>query len=192
MNRNVIQLALAQATMMSVNSLMVTAAAIIGSHLAANKALATLPLALYFVAVMLTSIPASLLMGIVGRKRGFLIATVIGIIGGGCGAIGIYLGLFPLFCIGTIATGIYTGFGNYFRFAAIEVAPPDKKNTAISYVLAGGILAAIIGPNLANLSKDVFAVTYVGTLVSVVILYSLNGLNFITMQLPKPAWDWRF
>ena len=173
--------------MMSVNSLMVTAAAIIGSHLATNKALATLPLALYFVAVMLTSIPASLLMGVIGRKRGFLLATLIGIIGGACGAFGIYLGLFPLFCIGTIATGIYTGFGNYFRFAATEVAPPDKKNTAISYVLAGGVLAAVIGPNLANFSKDVFAVTYVGTLVSVIVLYSLNGLNFIAMQLPKPV-----
>ncbi|MDH3634685.1 MAG: MFS transporter [Gammaproteobacteria bacterium] len=186
MNRNVIQLALAQASMMSVNSLMVTAAAIIGSHLATNKALATLPLALYFVAVMLTSIPASLLMGVIGRKRGFLLATLIGIIGGGCGAVGIYQGLFPLFCIGTIAIGVYTGFGNYFRFAATEVAPAEKKNTAISYVLAGGVLAAVIGPNLANLSKDVFAVTYVGTLISVIILYSLNGINFMFMQLPKP------
>lgn len=71
MNRNVIQLALAQAVMMSVSSLMVTAAAIIGSHLATNKALATLPLALYFVAVMLTTIPASLLMGSLGASGDF-------------------------------------------------------------------------------------------------------------------------
>jgi len=187
MNRNVIQLALAQAVMMSVNSLMVTAAAIIGSHLATNKALATLPLALYFVAVMLTTIPASLLMGIIGRKRGFLFATLIGLCGATCGAIGIYQESFLLFCIGTIATGSYTGFGNYFRFAATEVAPKEKKNTAISYVLAGGVLAAIIGPNLANLSKDVFAVTYLGIFISVIILYSLNGINFIYMRLPKPV-----
>ena len=187
MNRNVIQLALAQAVMMSVNSLMVTAAAIIGSHLATNKAFATLPLALYFVAVMLTTIPASLLMGVIGRKRGFLIASLIGLFGATCGAIGIYQGSFLLFCFGTIATGSYTGFGNYFRFAATEVAPKEKKNTAISYVLAGGVLAAIIGPNLANLSKDVFAVTYLGIFVSVIILYSLNGINFICMRLPKPV-----
>ena len=187
MNRNVIQLALAQAVMMSVNSLMVTAAAIIGSHLATNKAFATLPLALYFVAVMLTTIPASLLMGVIGRKRGFLVATVIGLCGATCGAIGIYQESFLLFCFGTIATGSYTGFGNYFRFAATEVAPKEKKNTAISYVLAGGVLAAIIGPNLANLSKDVFAVTYLGIFVSVIILYSLNGINFICMRLPKPV-----
>jgi len=186
-NRNVLLLALAQALMMSVNSLMVTSAAIIGSHLATNKALATLPLALQFVAVMLTTIPASMLMGKIGRKLGFLLATAIGLIGGGCGIVGIYLESFSLFCIGTIGTGIYTGFGNYFRFAATEVSPAERKNTAISYVLAGGVLAAVIGPNLANLSKDVFAVTYLGIFVSVVVLYLFNGINFLCMKLPRPA-----
>lgn len=180
-------LALAQALMMSVNSLMVTSAAIIGAHLATNKALATLPLALQFVAVMLTTIPASMLMAKIGRKLGFMLATLIGISGGICGVIGIYQESFLLFCIGTIGTGIYTGFGNYFRFAATEVSPAEKKNTAISYVLAGGVLAAVIGPNLANLSKDVFAITYLGTLISVIVLYALNGINFLCMKLPKPA-----
>ncbi|MDH3759981.1 MAG: MFS transporter [Gammaproteobacteria bacterium] len=187
MNRNVFLLALAQALMMSVNSLMVTSAAIIGSHLATNKALATVPLALQFVAVMLTTIPASMLMARIGRKPGFMLATLIGISGGACGVIGIYQDSFLLFCIGTIGTGIYTGFGNYFRFAATEVSPPESKNTAISYVLAGGVLAAVIGPNLANLSKDMFAITYLGTLFSVILLYSLNGINFLCMKLPRPV-----
>ncbi len=187
MNRNVLLLALAHAIMMSVNSLMVTSAAIIGSALASNKALATLPLALQFVAVMSATIPASLLMGRLGRKAGFLIATAIGLLGAACGIAGVYQGSFLLFCIGSIGTGVYTGFGNYFRFAATEVSPPEKKNTAISYVLAGGVLAAVVGPNLANLSKDVFAITYLGTFVSVILLYSLNGINFLCMRLPKPV-----
>lgn len=187
MNRNVFLLALAQALMLSVNSLMVTSAAIIGSHLATNKALATLPLALQFVAVMLTTIPASMLMASIGRKLGFLLATLIGLSGAACGVIGIYQESFLLFCIGAIGTGMYTGFGNYFRFAATEVSPPDKKNTAISYVLAGGVLAAVIGPNLANLSKDVFSIAYLGTMISVIVLYSLNGINFLCMKLPLPV-----
>ncbi len=187
MNRNVFLLALAHAIMMSVNSLMVTSAAIIGSALATNKALATLPLALQFVAVMSTTIPASILMGRLGRKTGFLIATALGLAGAACGILGIYQGSFVLFCLGSIGTGIYTGFGNYFRFAATEVSPADKKNTAISYVLAGGVLAAVVGPNLANLSKDVFSITYLGTIVSIFVLYSLNGINFICMKLPRPA-----
>ena len=187
MNRNVFQLALAQALMMSVNSLMVTSAAIIGSMLATNKALATVPMALHLLGNMATTIPASMLMKRIGRKAGFLLATAIGIAGGLVGIIGLYRESFLLFCVASISTGIYTGFGNYYRFAATEVAPPENKNTAISYVMAGGVLAAIIGPNLANLSKDVLTATFAGTILSVVVLYALNGLNILTMKLPRPS-----
>lgn len=186
MNRGVFQLALANAIMMSVNSLMVTSAAIIGSHLATNQALATLPQALQFVAVMATTIPASLLMRRIGRKAGFLLATVVGLLGGACAVVAIYLDSFWLFCFGTLGIGVYTGFGHYYRFAATEVAAPAAKNTAISYVLAGGVLAAISGPNLANYSKDWFVVTYAGTMLSVVLLYGFNGINFLVMRLPRP------
>jgi len=172
--------------MMSVNSLMVTTAAIIGAHLSENPALASLPLALQFVAVTATTIPASMLMQAVGRKAGFLLASAIGIFGAGVGALGIYLESFSLFCIGAIGTGIYTGFGQYFRFAAIEVASPQKKNTAISYVLAGGVVAAFIGPNLAYIGKDIFALTYLGSLLGVVLLYSINGINLLLIKLPPP------
>lgn len=186
MNRSVAQLALAQALMMSVNSLMVTTAAIIGSELTDNPELASLPLAIQFVAVTATTIPASLLMRAIGRRAGFLLASVIGITGAVCGAMGIYLESFPLFCIGTIGTGIYTGFGHYFRFAAIEVATPGKRNSAISYVLAGGVAAAFIGPNLAHLGKDFFALTYLGSLLAVVMLYAFNGVNFLFIRLAPP------
>ncbi|MGD2171133.1 MAG: MFS transporter [Gammaproteobacteria bacterium] len=187
MNRSVFQLALAQAVMMSVNTLMVSSSAIIGSQLAINKALATLPMAFYFVAVMLTTVPASMLMGIVGRKPGFLVATLIGLAGGGCAVLGIYRESFALFCLGSMGVGIYTGFGNYFRFAAIEVATGEKRNAALGYVLAGGILAAFIGPNLANYGRDLFAITYLGTLSAVIVLYAFNGINFLLIKLPKPV-----
>ena len=166
---------------------MVTSAAIIGAHLADNPALASLPLAVQFVAVMGTTIPASLLMRAIGRRAGFLLASLIGIAGASCAALGIYLDSFLLFCCGTVGTGIYTGFGHYFRFTAIEAAPPQHKNTALSYVLAGGIVAAFVGPNLAHLSREVFAVTYLGTLLSVVVLYGLNSINFLLIKLPKPV-----
>ncbi len=187
MNRGVFQLALANAILMSVNSLMVTSAAIIGSHLTSNQALSTLPQALQFVAVMATTIPASLLMRRIGRRAGFLLATVVGITGGVCAVVAIYLDSFWLFCFGTLGVGVYTGFGHYYRFAATEVAAPEAKNTAISYVLAGGVLAAVIGPNLANYSKDWFVVTYAGTMLSVVLLYGFNGINFLCMRLPRPS-----
>ncbi len=187
MNKSIAQLVFAQAILLSVNSLMVTSAAIIGGHLSHNPALASLPLAIQFVAVMGTTIPASLLMRAIGRRGGFLLASVIGIAGASCAALGIYLDSFLLFCCGAFGTGIYTGFGHYFRFAAIEVVPPHKKNSAMGYVLAGGIAAAIIGPNLANISREVFAVTYLGTLLSVVVLYGLNSINFLLIKLPRPV-----
>jgi len=187
MRASIAQLVLAQAITMSVSSLMVTSAAIIGSHLAHNPAWATLPLALQFVAITATTIPASLLMRAIGRRAGFLLASAIGLAGASCAALGIYLGSFALFCCGALGTGIYTGFGHYYRFAAIEVAPLGRKNTAISYVLAGGVIAAVVGPNLANLSRDVFTLTYLGTLLAVVVLYGLNTINFLLIKLPMPA-----
>ena len=186
MNRSIAQLVLAQAAMMSVNSLMVTSAAIIGSRLADNPALASLPRALQFVAVTATTIPASMLMRVLGRRAGFLLASVIGICGASCGALGIYLESFPLFCVGALGTGFYTGLGHYFRFTAIEVVPPQHRNTALGCVLAGGVAAAIVGPNLAYLGKDLFALTYPGTLLAVVLLYAINAINFLLIKLPPP------
>jgi len=184
--RNVIQLALAQALMMSVNTLLITGSSIIGFELADNKALATLPIALQFFAIMLTSIPASLLMNRIGRKKGFIFSSIIGISGSLLALVSVTLHSFVLFCIATLLFGVYTGFGNYFRFVAAEVAPPNQSSIAISYVLAGGVFAAFIGPNLANVSKDVFDITYLGSFIAVLIIYSLNLVNILLMDLPKP------
>jgi MFS family permease len=184
--RNVIQLALAQALMMSVNTLLITASAIIGFELAENKALATLPLAIQFFATMLTTIPASLLMHRVGRRNGFILSSMIGVLGSFAALFAITQQSFMVFCLATLLFGIYTGFGNYFRFVATEVSSPENSNTAISYVLAGGVLAAFIGPNLANISKDLFDIAYLGSFIAVFLLYSLNLVNILLMDLPKP------
>ena len=186
-NKNVIQLALAQALMMSVNTLLLTASSIIGFELADNKALATLPLAIQFFATMLTTIPASLMMNRLGRRKGFIFSSIIGFIGSFTALYAVTQGSFEVFCLATLMFGIYTGFGNYFRFVATEVAPPGHSNTAISYVLAGGVLAAFIGPNLANYSKDTFDIAYLGSFIAVFILYSLNLVNILWMDLPKPV-----
>ncbi|MDJ0834238.1 MAG: MFS transporter [Gammaproteobacteria bacterium] len=184
--RNVFQLAIAQALLMSVNTLLITASAIIGFDLADNKALATLPLAIQFLLAMLTSIPASLLMKRLGRKAGFVISSVIGIVGSLLAMYAVIELSFVSFCLATALFGIYTGFGQYFRFAAAEVADPAHTTTAISYVLAGGVLAAVIGPNLANHSKDLLDVTYLGSFIAVLLLYALNLLNILAIDFPRP------
>ncbi len=171
---------------MSVNTLLITASAIIGYSLAIDKSLATLPLALQFLATMLITIPASLLMNRFGRRKGFIFSSIIGLCGGSLAIVSIYEDSFALFCLTSVLFGIYTGFGNYFRFVATEVAPPEHTNTAISYVLAGGVLAAVIGPNLANYTKDLLEISYLGSFIAVLILYALNLFNILTIDLPKP------
>lgn len=186
-NRNVIQLALAQALMMSVNTLLITASSIIGYELATDKSLATLPLAIQFCSTMLTAIPASLMMGRVGRKYGFMLSTVLGIIGGSLAWLAQEQHSFWLYCIATAFIGVYTGFGNFFRFVATEVSSPQYHSRAISYVLAGGVLAAIIGPNLANLTRDLLPVAWTGSFIAVLIIYVLNGFNLMTIRYATPV-----
>lgn len=184
--RNVLLLSLAQALMMSVNTLLITASAIIGIQLASHKALATLPLAITFCSTMLTSVPASLLMNRWGRRAGFVTSSFIGLSGSLLAIYAVSNNSFVVFCISACLFGIYTGFGNYFRFVAAEVAAPGQHNTAISYVLAGGVLAAFIGPNLANHSKDFFEISFLGSFIAVFIIYALNLINILSMDLPKP------
>lgn len=148
--RNVPLLAISQALMMSSMSLIITTVALVGSNLANDKSLATLPLAALFIAVMLTIIPAAMLMKRIGRKAGFIFATLFGITGGILSTIAIINNNFWLFIAGTMLIGAFNGFGNYFRFAAADTVADDQKSKAISYVMLGGVAAAIIGPNLAK------------------------------------------
>lgn len=173
--------------MMSVNTLLITASSIIGLELAENKSLATLPLAIQFFSTMLTTIPGSFYMKRFGRKSGFILSSIIGLLGGGMAVFSLYAESFAAFCIAAICFGIYTGFGNFFRFVAAEVAAPSQASTAISYVLAGGVIAAVVGPNLANVSRDIFGPAFLGSFIAVIGLYLLNLVNIISMHLPKPV-----
>ncbi len=181
------QLALAQALMMSVNTLLITASAIIGYQLAADKSLATLPLALQFLATMLGSVPASFIMQRIGRKGGFLLASLLGLGGSALAILALLEQSFLLYCLATPLFGLYTAFGNYFRFTATEVAPPSQRDHAISLVLAGGVVAAVVGPNLASHSKTLLQIDFVGSFVAVALLYALNLVNFLSMKLPRPV-----
>ncbi len=180
-------LALCQAYMFICTSMLITISALIGLELADNKALATLPLALQFVAVMATTIPASLIMGRWGRKAGFIIAALIGITGAALSLIALKTNSFGIFCLGTICFGSFNAFGNYYRFTAPEVVDSERKNVAISWVMAGGVLAAFLGPNLANWSQHFVASSkYAGAFLVAIFVYLLTLLTVSCMTLPPP------
>lgn len=190
--------------MVSAVSLNVTCAALVGYSLADDKSLATLPLAVMFIATMLCSIPSSLLLEKIGRKKGFMLATIIGVGAGAIASYAIIIHEFWLFVVGVGLIGVFNSVGNYFRFAAADSVTEEYKSRAISYVMLGGVVAAFIGPNLASFAKDwvvdaQFAGSYAAIIGAyIIMLLVLSGLSTNTKhvdgkgedasQQPRPLW----
>ena len=173
---------------MSANSLIIATSALVGFSLSPEKQLATLPLALMFLSGTAITMPASLLMKYIGRRSGFIIGLLIGIIGAAFSAFAIVSGSFTGFCLGACLIGICNGFGAYYRFAAADVSTEAFRSRAISLVLAGGVVAAFVGPNLANLTKNwIGSALFAGGYVSIAILYAI-AIGVLTFsRLPRPA-----
>lgn len=187
--RNVPLLAICQALMMSSNALIITTAALVGFALAQDKLWSTLPLAAQFLATMCTTIPAALLMDRIGRRSGFMLASLFGVSGAILATFAIIRGNFPFFVLGTLQIGIFNGFGNYYRFAAADAVEKDQKGRAVSYIIAGGVFAAFVGPNLANITRGfVENAPFAGSYASLVFLYILSLGSQASLKLPpKPA-----
>jgi len=184
--RNVPLLAFAQAMAMSGASLLIASAALVGFQLAEDKSLSTMPLAIHFIAVMLTSIPAAMLMNRIGRKAAFLFASVFAVSGACLSCYSILQHSFSGFAAGAGLLGVFNGFANYFRFAAADAVDDKHKSRAISFVLAGGVIAAVIGPNLANYTREsFFDVAFAGSYISLLGLYFLAILAMGLLKLPS-------
>lgn len=152
--RNVLILAICQALALSCGVLAVTAGALVGRALAADPALATLPVALTVVGTLLATVPASQFMQRVGRRAGFALGALIGVASGLVCAAGIQAQSFALFAAGNLLIGAFQAFVGYFRFAAAESVAEAFRSRAIAWVLAGGVAAALLGPQLAAWGKD--------------------------------------
>jgi hypothetical protein len=141
--RNVALLAACQAMLFTNNSTLIAINGLAGLSLAPYAALATLPITCWVLGAAIAAMPASLHMKRVGRRAGLTSGTFWGIVGALiCGG-AIWLQSFWLLCFGTLVWGVYNAYGQYYRFAAADVAGPDFKATAISLVLAGGLVGGI-------------------------------------------------
>ncbi|OEE76933.1 MFS transporter [Vibrio genomosp. F6] len=188
MNRNVWLLSLCQALLMTGNILLISVIGLIGQQIAPSPSMITLPVALQFLGLMSATIPASMIMGKLGRKRGFSIGNLVGILGASLATFSLYHHLFWIFCVGTFLLGVGIGFGTLYRFAAIEVCDAHARHRAISISVAGGVLAAVLGPNLAIYSQQWSSDgLYVGAFASLIVLNFLALLLLQTIQFPKPA-----
>ncbi len=186
-HKDLLLLTISQGLMMSCTSLTMTTSALVGAALAPKPVLATLPLGLLYFSIMLTMIPASLFMKHYGRRYGFITGGIAGAIGGLIAAYGIYLESFGTFCVGSLIFGIASGFGQYYRFAAIEIVDDSHKSKAVSWVLTGGLVAAFIGPNLARITRDaipeaIFSASYAAVALLCIGIVVVQLL----IQIPKP------
>jgi MFS family permease len=190
--RNVPLLAVAQSLMMSANSLIIASAALVGAMLADDKSLATLPLAAQFVAIMLTTVPASLLMDRIGRKPAFALVTLVGMSAGMLATWAIMHRSFWLFVCATMLVGVFNGFGNYYRFAAADAVAAPLRSRAISWVMVGGVIAAFVGPNLANHTRNLIeGAAFAGSFAALTVIYLLSLLTLSMLRLPHRFRDAR-
>lgn len=179
-------LSLCQALLVSGNILLIAVSPLIGSNLAPNAAWSTAPVATQWLGLMSATIPASLIMGRLGRKRGFMLGNLMGLIGVAVAAQALIDERFFLFMLGTWLIGIGIGFGQLYRFAAVEAAPLALRDRAIGLVMGGGVLAAFFGPWLARVSRELAETPFLGSFLGLGVLYLVALVILSLTRLPPP------
>ncbi|WP_108659053.1 MFS transporter [Acuticoccus kandeliae] len=161
---NALILALAQAMGGSLMSITISLGGLVGVYLLNETSeLATLPVSTMIIGTASGTIPAALILSRLGRRPGFMLGAMLAGTGGIIAFAAIHMTSFPLYCIGTFIGGISAAFVQQYRFAAAEGASDTFRPKAISYVLAGGMFAGVIGPQTVIMTKDLFApVAYAG------------------------------
>lgn len=175
---------------MTGTSLLVATSALVGLHLANSLALATIPLGLQYLAMTLTTIPASLFMGRYGRRAGFLLGLGIGISGTLIAGYAIWIESFVLFCLGSMLLGVFNATGQFYRFAAAEVASVSFRARAIGLVLAGGIAAAFVGPTVAAWTREWLSPDFAASYLLLAGFYILGMVMIARLHIPRPALSW--
>lgn len=164
MRRNVWLLFCCQALMNAAVVGQVAMGALVGHSLAEDKSLATLPMGVQMASTMAASIPAGIVFARLGRRAGFTLGALGTFVGCLVFAYGIWRGDFLTYLLGAVPLGLGFGIAQHYRFAAAEVATPAYRPRAISLVMAGGIVAAVVGPELVKHTRDLFEpFLFVGT-----------------------------
>ena len=183
---NVTVLVLAQAILGSQMPMIFTIGGLAGQTLAPNPCYATLPISLIVLGSMLAANPLSMIMQRYGRRVGFFVGALGGALGGAVGAYGLYLHSFEVFLIGSLLTGIYMSAQGFYRFAAADTASEAFRPKAISYVMAGGLASALIGPQLVKVTAQSIVVPFMGTYLAIIVINVLGSALFLALNIPKP------
>jgi MFS family permease len=182
--RNVIVLVAASAIISSQLPMMFIVAGLAGSSLASNPCFATLPITAMVLGSMLAANPLSAFMARYGRRAGFVLGTIGGALGAAISAYGLYARVFELFVMGALFTGIYMSANGFFRFAATDTASDSYRPKAISYVMAGGLLSAVVGPQLVKLTAEAMVIPFLATYLAVIAMNALGVFLFAFLKTP--------
>ena len=162
--------------------------ALVGALLSPVAWLATLPLSLQFLTSMMTTLPASLLMARFGRRPIFIAGVVISSLGAFGQGIAIVLTSYSLFCCSSMLLGIAMGCAGFYRYAAADSVDEAQKPRAISYVLTGGLMAALLGPEIARNTVDILPNdVYAGCFFTVCLVQLISLFFLAGLKIPKPA-----
>jgi MFS family permease len=157
-----------------------------GQSLAANVCFATLPISLIVLGSMVSATPLSWAMQRWGRRAGFFIGTGAGALGAAVSAYGLLLASFPLYLLGSLITGTYMSAQGFYRFAAADTASDAFRPKAISYVMAGGLASAVIGPQLVKATSDALVIPFLGAYLAVIAINLVGAALFLLLDIPKP------
>ena len=187
--RNALVLAIAQALAGGNNTVLVATAAIVGTMLAPDKGLATLPISIFVLGMWMGTLPMGVLARRLGRRNALQIGTGCGVLTGLICCLAVLQGSFFLFNVGAVFSGFYASAHQSYRFAAADTASDEFRPKAISWVLFGGILAGVVGAQLVIATQNLwppylFAATYIGQ--SALALVAGGVLMFVNIPKPPP------
>lgn len=184
--RNVIVLVMAQAFLGAQMPMLFVIGGLAGLMIAPSPALATLPISLIVFGSMTTAPWISPLMQKFGRKTGFYVGALGGALGAAVAGLGLWIDSFLVFLTGSYFSGIYMSAQGFYRFAATDTASPAFRPKAISYVMAGGLISALIGPQLVKVSSEATVIPFLGTYAFIFAINALGAILFAFLQLPRP------
>ena len=183
--RNVTVLVAAQAILGGQMPMIFVVGGLAGGMLTDNPCFATLPISLIVFGSMTTAPWLSPLMQKYGRKNGFFIGAIAGALGSAVSAYGLYVASFAIFLLGSYISGIYMSAQGFYRFAATDTASDSFRPKAISFVMAGGLISAILGPQLNKLVQDSSVVPFLGSYMAIIALNVVGMFVFLLLRLPK-------
>ena len=185
--QNVLVLIAAQAILGAQLPIIFVVGGLAGGQLAGNVCFATLPISLIVFGSMTTAPWLSRFMYAYGRQAGFFLGTFSGAVGAAISAYGLFISSFTVFLVGSYLSGIYMTTQGFYRFAATDTASEQFRPKAISYVMAGGLLSAVLGPQLNKIVQDLSVITFLGSYVTIVVINLVGIFLFFLLRLPKQS-----